>query len=73
MAGNTGEVWQHVGRKSVKVGDLVKHLGDWAVGKLVIGVIIKTMEYGTYFDVMWPNGKTQITRHDYLELVHEDR
>ena len=73
MAGNTGEVWQHVGRKSVKVGDLVKHLGDWAVGVLVIGVIIKTMEYGTYFDVMWPNGKTQITRHDYLELVHEDR
>jgi hypothetical protein len=57
----------------MKVGDLVKHLGDWAVGVLVIGVIIKTMEYGTYFDVMWPNGKTQITRFDYLELVHEDR
>ena len=57
----------------MKVGDLVKHLGDWAVGVLVIGVIIKTMEYGTYFDVMWPNGKTQITRHDYLELVYEDR
>jgi len=73
MAGNTGEVWQHVGRKSVKVGDLVKHLGDWAVGKLVIGVIIKTMEYGTYFDVMWPNGKTQMCRFDYLELVYEDR
>ena len=57
----------------MKRGDLVKHLGDWAVGKLVIGVIVKTMEYGTYFDVMWPNGKTQITRFDYLELVHEDR
>ena len=57
----------------MKRGDLVKHLGDWAVGKLVIGVIIKTMEYGTYFDVMWPNGKTQMCRFDYLELVYEDR
>ena len=57
----------------MKVGDLVKHLGDWAVGKLVIGVIIKTMEHGTYFDVMWPDGNFQMTRFDYLELVHEDR
>ena len=57
----------------MKVGDLVKHLGDWAVGVLVIGVIIRTMEHGTYFDVMWPDGNLQITRFDYLELVHEDR
>jgi len=72
MAGNTGVVWQHVGRKSVKRGDLVKHLGDWAVGKLVIGVIVKSLN-GIYFDVMWPNGITRMTSHEYLELVHEDR
>ena len=56
----------------MKRGDLVKHLGDWAVGKLVIGVIVKSLN-GIYFDVMWPSGVTRMTSHDYLELVHEDR
>ena len=30
----------------MKRGDLVKHLGDWAVGKLVIGVIVELDEEG---------------------------